>query len=95
MGNNVYPLRAGDALRIVLLRRNHAVPIVRGTTIVIIERLFDGCVMLTFIMFSLLFINLQSPEVEAIVEVTTPLFIIALVYRAFPGGETASFADGH
>ena len=83
MGNNVYPLRAGDALRIVLLRRNHTVPIVRATTIVIIERLFDGCVMLTFIMFSLLFINLQAPEVEAIVEVTTPLFVIALVIAFF------------
>ena len=83
MGNNIYPLRAGDALRIVLLRRNYAVPIVRVTTIVIIERLFDGCVMLTFILFSLLFIDLQSPEITAIVEVTTPLFAAALIIAFF------------
>ena len=79
MGNNVYPLRAGDALRIVLLRRNYQVPLVRSTTIVIVERLFDGSVMVAFILSSLLLIDLQSPTVESIVKVTTPLFIIAIL----------------
>ena len=83
MGNNVYPLRAGDALRIVLLRRNHAVPLVRSTTVVIIERLFDGSVMLAFILFSLLFIDLQSEPIETITAVTAPLFAIAMLLAFF------------
>ncbi|MCY3780322.1 MAG: lysylphosphatidylglycerol synthase transmembrane domain-containing protein [Chloroflexi bacterium] len=83
MGNNVYPLRAGDALRIALLRRNHAVPLVRATTVVIIERLFDGCVMLAFILFGLLFIDLQSEPIKTIVALTAPLFTVAVLLAFF------------
>ena len=79
MGNNVYPLRAGDALRIFLLRRNHAVPLLRSTTVVVLERLFDGSVMLSFIFLSLLFIDVQSAAVDTITGVTTPLFVLALL----------------
>ena len=78
MGNNLYPLRAGDGLRIILLGRNHAVPLVRSTTIVIVERLFDGCVLLAFVLFSLLFIDVHSPEVEAIARFAAPVFTLAM-----------------
>lgn len=79
MGNNVYPLRAGDALRIILLRRNHQVPLVRSTTIVALERMFDGCVMLSFVLFSLLLIDVESAEVNTIAKISAPLFAIALL----------------
>ncbi len=78
MGNNVYPLRAGDALRIVLLSRNHGAPLVRVTTIVAIERMIDGCVMLSFVVFSLLLIDLRSGAVETIVSAAAPVFTLAL-----------------
>lgn len=80
MGNNVYPLRAGEALRILLLRRNHGLPLLRSTTIVAIERLFDGCVMLSFVLFSLLLIDIESDEVKAIVSVSAPLFGLGLLF---------------
>ena len=83
MGNNVYPLRAGDGLRILLLRRNHSVPLLRSTTIVVIERLFDGCVMLAFVFFSLLWIDLRSPEVETIAQFAAPVFAVALLIAFF------------
>ena len=83
MGNNVYPLRAGDALRIALLRRNHQVPLVRSTTIVVIERIFDGCVMLTFVLLSLLLIDVNSSTVETIVAVTAPVFLVAMLFAFF------------
>lgn len=79
MGNNVYPLRAGEALRVLLLRRNHGLPLLRSTTIVAIERLFDGCVMLSFVLFSLLLIDIKSDEVKTIVSVSAPLFALALL----------------
>ncbi len=83
MGNNAYPLRAGDALRIALLRRNFQVPLLPATTVVVIERLFDGSVMLAFVLFSLLFIDLQAPEIEAMLGLTTPLFIAAMFLAFF------------
>ena len=83
MGNNVYPLRAGDGLRIVLLRRNHSVPLVRATTIVVLERAMDGCVMLAFMLLGLLFIDLQSPEVSAIVRLAAPVFLLAMLLALF------------
>lgn len=79
MGNGVYPLRAGEALRIYLLRRNHDVPLASATATVMVERAFDGLVMLSFILFSLLFIDIQSAEVDAIVSIATPLFVGAVM----------------
>lgn len=81
MGNGVYPLRAGEALRIYLLRRNHDVPLASATTTVMVERAFDGVVMLSFVLISLLFIDIQSAEIAAIVSVAAPLFVgAALVF---------------
>src|SRR5687768_806486 len=50
MGNNVYPLRAGEALRIFLLKRNHQIPVTAAVTTVVVERVFDGIVMLSFLL---------------------------------------------
>jgi glycosyltransferase 2 family protein len=77
MGNNVYPFRSGEALRIYLLRRNHQVPIARGAVTVIVERVFDGLVMLTFIALPLLFIDLPSDEVRTVALIAAPLFVTA------------------
>lgn len=78
MGNNVYPFRAGEALRIYLLKRNHAIPISKATVTVIVERVFDGIVMLSFILLSLWFLHdVQAPEIRAVVSVSTPIFFVA------------------
>jgi hypothetical protein len=79
MGNNVYPLRAGEILRIALLQRNHGAPIARSAVVSVTERVFDGLVMLTFVFFSLSVLNLQNEELEKIVSFTAPLFLFALV----------------
>ncbi|NJL58103.1 flippase-like domain-containing protein [bacterium] len=78
MGNNVYPFRSGEALRIWLLQRNHGVPIFRATTTVIVERAFDGLVMLTFIVVPLALLNVVSPEIRAVASFAAPIFLIAL-----------------
>ncbi len=83
MGNNVYPLRAGEALRIYLLRRNFQVPVARATTTVVVERVFDGLVMLSFILFSLSLVEIESTEVETVVNFATPLFVTALLVFFF------------
>lgn len=79
MGNNVYPLRAGEALRIYLLRRNWKIPLARATTTVVVERVFDGLVMLSFILFALTQIDIDSPEIQTVVNFATPIFVTAML----------------
>jgi uncharacterized protein (TIRG00374 family) len=53
MGNNVYPARAGEVLRAVILKRREGVPVSASLATIIVERIFDGVVMLSFIFLNL------------------------------------------
>ncbi len=53
MGNNIYPARAGEVLRAVVLKRRSGVPISASLATVIVERIFDGVVMLGFVFLNL------------------------------------------
>ena len=53
MGNNIYPARAGELLRAVVLKRREAVPISASLATIIVERVFDGVVMLSFVFLNL------------------------------------------
>jgi len=53
MGNNIYPSRAGEVLRAVVLKRKEGVPISASLATVIVERIFDGVVMLGFVFVNL------------------------------------------
>jgi len=53
MGNNIYPARAGELLRAYVLRRKQAVPISASLATIIVERVFDGVVMLGFVFLNL------------------------------------------
>lgn len=53
MGNNIYPARAGEVLRAVVLKRREGVAISASLATVIVERVFDGVVMLAFVFLNL------------------------------------------
>ena len=53
MGNNIYPARAGEVLRAVVLKRKESIPISASLATVIVERIFDGVVMLGFVFLNL------------------------------------------
>jgi uncharacterized protein (TIRG00374 family) len=53
MGNNIYPARAGEVLRAVVLKRREQVPISASLATIIVERIFDGVVMLAFVFLNL------------------------------------------
>jgi uncharacterized protein (TIRG00374 family) len=59
MGNNIYPARAGEVLRAVILKRKEGVSVSASLATIIVERIFDGVVMLAFV-----FVNL--PELAAL-----------------------------
>jgi uncharacterized protein (TIRG00374 family) len=52
-GNNVYPARAGEVLRAYVLKRREGISISASLATIIVERVFDGVVMLTFVFFNL------------------------------------------
>jgi uncharacterized protein (TIRG00374 family) len=52
-GNNIFPARAGELLRAVVLKRDENVAISASLATIIIERMFDGIVMLAFIFVNL------------------------------------------
>jgi uncharacterized protein (TIRG00374 family) len=53
--NNIFPARMGEVLRAVVLRRQEGVPIAASLATIIVERMFDGIVMLAFV-----FVNLSE-----------------------------------
>jgi len=55
MGNNIYPARAGEVLRAVILKRKEGVSVSASLATIIVERIFDGVVMLSFV-----FVNLSE-----------------------------------
>ena len=85
MGNNVYPARAGEALRAVVLKRKEGVSVSASLATIIVERIFDGVVMLAFI-----FVNLPElakltsasgfvGNIQQVAVIGTGVFIGALV----------------
>ncbi len=53
MGNNIYPARAGEVLRAVILKRKEGVSVSASLATIVVERIFDGVVMLAFVFINL------------------------------------------
>ena len=79
MGNNVYPFRAGEVLRSYVLRRRESVAMSASMATVIVERVFDGLVMLIFVFAALPLAPLPSDNIRTIVIVASVFFFSALL----------------
>lgn len=79
MGNNVYPFRAGEVIRAYVLQRNQDVKITASLATIIVERLFDGLVMLLFVFIALPFANIEQDWLRVTVTGGTIVFLTALV----------------
>lgn len=55
MGNNVYPFRAGEVIRAYILRQRAGVSVSASIATILVERIFDGLVMLLFVFIALPF----------------------------------------
>ena len=66
-GNNVFPVRAGELLRIYLLKLFFTIPMSAGLATILVERAFDGIVMLAFVFLNLPRLSSLSadPQVSA------------------------------
>ncbi len=91
MGNNVYPARAGEVLRSYVLRRKEGVPMSASLATVVLERLFDGLVMLLFVFVTLPFAPLPA-FFRALVIGFSLLFGIALLVFLLLAARPARFS---
>ncbi|MBI1877748.1 MAG: flippase-like domain-containing protein [Chloroflexi bacterium] len=53
MGNNVYPFRAGEVIRAYVLKKKEGVSMSASIATILVERIFDGLVMLLFVFVAL------------------------------------------
>ncbi len=74
MGNNVYPFRAGEVIRAYVLKRNEDVNITASLATIVVERIFDGLVMLIFVFVALPFADFEAGWLRDIVFLSTLLF---------------------
>lgn len=79
MGNNVYPFRAGEVLRSVVLRQQEGVSVSSSLATIVVERVFDGLVMLLFVFVALPFAPLPSDSIRLVVVLGSVLFFGALL----------------
>ena len=77
MGNNVYPARAGELIRAYVLRRKEAISISASLATIIVERIFDGVIMLLFVFVSLPLTPMPE-ELRQVVVLFSLLFFGAL-----------------
>lgn len=77
MGNNVYPARAGEVIRAYVLKKKEGVSISASLATIVVERIFDGVVMLLFVFFSLPLVPMQ-PWLRQVVIFSSLLFFGAL-----------------
>ncbi|MGH2537285.1 MAG: lysylphosphatidylglycerol synthase transmembrane domain-containing protein [Candidatus Promineifilaceae bacterium] len=80
MGNNVYPLRAGEVLRSFVLRGREGVGMGASLATVVVERVFDGLVMLAFVFAALPLAPLPSGPIRSAVASASLVFFAALVF---------------
>lgn len=79
MGNNIYPFRAGEVLRAYVLRRREQIPMSGSLATVVVERVFDGLVMLMFVFAALPLAPLPSSEIQTLVVLASLAFFGAMV----------------
>jgi len=78
-GNNIYPARAGEVIRSYVLKKKEDIPISGSLATVLIERVFDGLVMLLFVFFALPFTSGIPPQYRSFVILLSAAFGLALI----------------
>lgn len=79
MGNNIYPLRAGELLRSYVLRQREEVAISSSLATVIVERVFDGLVMLMFVFAALPLAPIPDETIRTTVIAASIAFFGAMI----------------
>lgn len=79
-GNNVYPFRAGEFIRSYVLKRRQEIAITSSLATVIIERVFDGLVMLLFVFLALPFAPMPAQYRNLVIILTALMVAAAAIF---------------
>jgi len=82
MGNNVYPARAGEFIRAYVLRRKEDVSMSASMATIVVERVFDGLVMLLFVFIGLPFAPMVTWLQKVVILASIAFFGALLVFFA-------------
>ncbi|MDP8907969.1 MAG: flippase-like domain-containing protein [Chloroflexota bacterium] len=78
MANNVLPLRTGELVRSYVLRRRYGVRKTAALATIAVERLFDGLVLLGFMLAATAFVSLTS-QLRSLAVLAFVLFAVLLI----------------
>lgn len=91
MGNNIFPGRAGELLRAYVLKMDEGVAMSASIATIVVERIFDGLVMLLFVFITLPLVPDLQPELRRLVVLASLVFFAALVmFLALASAPTTS-----
>ena len=79
MGNNLFPLRIGELLRAYVLREREGVSVSASLATVVVERIFDGLIMLLFVFVALPFTPVPGDAVRTTVIIGSVGFLAAMI----------------
>ncbi|MBI5305723.1 MAG: flippase-like domain-containing protein [Chloroflexi bacterium] len=85
MANNVLPLRMGELVRAYVLGAQEQVSKTATLVTILVERVFDGLTMLTFIVAASFFLDLGG-ELNARVQIVSAVFIAVILALAIAAG---------
>jgi uncharacterized protein (TIRG00374 family) len=86
MANDILPARMGEIVRAYILGRQENVSKAATLVTIVVERIFDGLTMLTFLVAGLFALNLAIAELNALLRMGSALFIAAIVALAVFAG---------
>jgi len=78
MANNLLPARAGEVVRAVVLGERERVSRVATLATILVERLFDGTVLVLLLLISGAFVGFNDGRLSAIALASSALFVVAL-----------------
>jgi uncharacterized protein (TIRG00374 family) len=86
MANDILPFRAGELVRAYVLGEQEKVSKAATLVTIVVERVFDGLTMLTFIVAASFWLNLGDDALAARLRIVGALFIIAIAAMAVLAG---------
>ncbi len=86
MANDVLPFRAGELVRAYVLGAQENVSKASALTTILVERVFDGLTMLTFIVVATFWLNFGDPTLATRLRLVSALFVVAIVALAILAG---------
>lgn len=86
MANDILPARMGELVRAYILGRQENVSKAAALVTIVVERVFDGLTMLTFIVAASFWLNFGDAELTARIRIVGILFVVAIAAMTIVAG---------